>query len=195
MATKKTRLDERRREVLKDLVTKLVVVDQREAEREAMAKQLDAEVLRLVLDRYPQSDMKTLLKYDVAVQDRWITLQLTNGRVVQVLLDGDDSNLPLVSASFNCGHRICRAGDLVTELYQSLERMAGSIQEEKRQLQAPYFKLIRGANTYEDVLAVWPEAEQVRAELGATGTGIVRGLDEADIAAIQADMARRNSGE
>ena len=192
MATK-TRLNEWRRDILRSLATTLVTADpELLGERECVAKNLSEAVRGLVVARYPQDDMKVLLKYDMATRDKCIRLRFDNGREEQTNLL--EEPFPLRPGG-PCHRYVYLAPDSVKDLFETVERLDRVISASVVERLKPYLKLVSSSQTYEDVLAVWPEAEKARESIGATLNGIVTSVTAEEIEAIQADMARRNTGE
>jgi hypothetical protein len=183
----KTRLTQSGRASLSALVRR-VVTSPVEAMLERNAYATAAPLVRTLVEaRYPPADMAVMKRYDAAFPDSCIQLQLTAGGMVQFNFEDEG---PLCPRNRGCTGRVYLADDAVTGAFEGWQRAVEAHHGALMRKHADYYALIQNARHFEDVLAVWPEAEECRSACGAGTVAI--GLTEDVLARIRSDVAARS---
>lgn len=183
----KTRLNNHSRDVLNRLAERLVQVS--DDELRASQKDGDTLVRKMVEHRYPPKDMKVLRQYEQAHEDRCIRVRLHAGGDFQWNIRKDSPSV-WQPGRYSCSnmHLADESTTAAIELFRKLE---ADFKKRRAEKLAPYYKLINSSSTFEAVVSVWAEAEQVRAECGARSSAVVGAVTPEIIDAIHADMAER----
>lgn len=179
----KLRLNLSMRSALHSLAQKLVECP---AEKSALASAYVTAanlVCKTVESVLPPSDMKILRKYDCAAIADCIRLQLAAGGIVR--FDFNKNTGPL-----SIGRRIFLADVPTTVAYNVWDAANSAHQEALNAKLSDYHALINSCAYYEDAVAVWPEAEQLRAQFGQ---GALIAFSPDVVARIRADVATRVS--
>lgn len=181
----KTRLNQRMRDVLGAHARKLVSCPKEKAAADESYKATADAVRKLIEARFPPKDMAVLKRYDVGRADPCIRLQLTNG-TFYVWQFRPECGVP-VQPGQNCKTHL--ADEAVTAAVQNDIKAGDDLKVALEKKLADYYSLIAAATTFEAVCEVWPEAEQVRSQCGATA--IVIAVTPDVVARIRADVAGR----
>lgn len=114
--------------------------------------------------RYPRKDMLICKKYDVAAIDDCI--KITHVGALVSMFTFKKGRGPLAAKSTTQG--IIYQTDAAT--FDAVENWVNAVatyKKAKERKLTDYRSLINHARTYEQVLAVWPEAEAVRSDMGS----------------------------
>ena len=182
---RKTRLTKYSRERLCALARYLVKVPDADLKKAHTAASLA--VRTLITTKYPPEDMAVLRRYNLGREDRCVRLRLRSGGDYQFNLSKDEPGVWHAN-SYCHMHLADEATTLTVEAFRKVETIHEELVEKKLE---PYYKLINGSATFEAVLEIWPEAEQVRSQCGASATALVGAVTAEVVAAIQVDMASR----
>lgn len=182
----KTRINESIRSYLRELVSHHVRCDVEEREASDARHKAEKLVLAMVLDKYPPREMKLLLKWDVAVRDQCIRLQLTAGGVEMFCLSGEEKDWPLrPRTQYGCSGHIYAADAATSDAVGAWVLARKNAADALRAKHSDYLALIRHARTLEDIEAVWPLASKVRDRLNKQLPVI---LSDEVVARIRADV-------
>lgn len=177
----KLRLTQAMRTRLRHLANKVVSCPTERATLTAAYKTAAVAVRKAVEKSLPPADMKVLRKYDQAAVDDCIRLNLTAGGVVVFRFDEDTGPVSI-------GCRIFLADEQTTAAYNSWKAADDTWHKALRTKLSDYDALIDGATYYQDVVEVWPEAEQLRTEFGG---GSLIAFSPDVVARIRADVKTR----
>jgi hypothetical protein len=147
-------------------------------------------VTAAVVAAYPPKDMKVLEKYGAAKRDTCIQY---GGRYdhESSFMFNEAAEAPLVPRHTGCGDRgyvwSKEAKDALNAYVLARQAHAKAV----RTKQDDYIRLIDGSRTFNDVVAVWPAAEQLRSNLipATVEQRALAVLSEEAIARIKADNA------
>lgn len=181
----KTRLSQGSRSVLQRHATKLVECPKEHAANETAHTAAYAAVRKMVETRYPPKDMAVLKRYGTADACLEVRIQLAAGGVTKWWFRTADK-CPLSPSWTNILYITDEATTKVLERHQETERALKDALSKKL---SDYVSLISAANTFEDVLEVWPEAEAVRSQCGASA--IIVAVTPEVVARIRADVRAR----
>lgn len=182
----KTRLNDRIRQVLRNHARTLVACPIEQSAADGTYKEAATLVRKMIEARYPIRDMAVLKKYEQAHECHHIDMQLHAGGFQGWNFRHDDK------APFQPGQHGCKvhlADEAVTAAVQKSLAAEDALKEALGKKLGDYYALIAAANTFEDVCEVWPEAELVRAQCGASAVVIAVTPDV--VARIRADVATR----
>lgn len=161
------------------------------AERKRLDKTLEkaAALVRKVIEtKYPAADMAVLAKYQYGREDTCFKLRLADGSIDEFRFpDGQGIR---VANRYYLGD-IYDAGDAKTTAAAKVWRTAAdAFEAERKKRIAAYEALIAAARYFEDVTAVWVEAEELREAI--CGKVHLPALLTEDLAVtIQADAQER----
>lgn len=184
----KTRLTQHHRDTLVLLAFNLVKAPAEQAALDASYEVASAAVRVLVLAKYPHKDMLILKRYDAARPDPCIYLDSTGGRLRFEFRTAEEA--PLVPSNRGCGSRSYLPEP---EAAASVEAWSAAVKTLKEALDgkmADYKGLITASRTFEDVVEVWPEAEQLRTRICGARQALSIVSDEL-VARIRADVQAR----
>lgn len=189
MMMARTRLTQNARSVLNGLARKLITTPvETQALKDAYAVALSGVIAAVELS-YLQKDMKILARYEVAFRDTCIKLQ-ADGRYVRQFIINSDAEASLVPRRNGCSARVYLVEDAVWEsigIWETAKKTADTARNQKR---ADYEGLIAASRFFEDVVEVWPEAEQLRTQICGQRTAL--SIVSPDLVSrIRADVAGR----
>jgi len=149
-------------------------------------------VIDTVTAKYPAKDMKVLDKYGAAVHEKRVAYGgYYDNESTFYFLDKDAQSAPLVPRHVTHNHisygwtkEVRAALDAYVLARQALNK---ALDEKK----ADYTRLIEGSRTFNEVVAVWPAAEQLRPKIvpATVEQRALAVLSEEAIARIKADNA------
>lgn len=183
------RLSQYDRQRLCEYASKLVLAS---ADTSALdnAYAVAAEAVRAEVEKkFPPRDMKVLARYDAAKPDACIYVSRGYGdRDRFCFRDGDA--VPLRPSHGGCGYRtFLLEAEAVTALDAFVDADKAFKAETEKRL-ADYRALIASVNTFNEVVAVWAEAESLRESIVGTATALVV-LNNEIVERIQRDAAAR----
>lgn len=177
----KIRLNGAYRDKLNSLAQKLVSCPAEKGTMEA-AYTIAAHLVRQMVEAVlPRADMLILQKYDRAQVDDCIRTTLTAGGMVQFNFDKGTGPL-------SPGCRTFLADEATTHALTAYRTANGKYHETLQAKLSDYNAVIYTARYFEDVVEIWPEAEQLRSSFGTFAVSMVTGDV---IARIRQDMATR----
>lgn len=155
------------------------------ADAKAYAKAMPI-VRKIVEKKYPPADMKLLAKYEAAVPDRCIRLQLAAGGVEQFCFR-DEADFPLRPNGYNggCNRHIYATDEKATEIVSACLTVAAAFKKAMATKLGDYNALIDHSTTLEQVEGVWPAASALRVRLNRAVPVV---LSDEVIARIRADV-------
>jgi hypothetical protein len=171
------------RSCLNELARELVSAPDEDAALTNAYQAASVLVRRTVEAALPPSDMQVLRKYDCARIDDCIRLNLPAGGVVRFQFDEETGPLSISG----CG-RIFNADD---ETMHAVNAWQDALRAQQKAISlklSDYGALIAIARNYEDVVEVWPEAEQLRSQFDA---GYLTVFSPDVIARIRSDVQTR----
>ncbi len=183
------RLSTEKRDKLNSYVNKIVTCPVEKEALDAAYARAAPLVRYAVLDKYPLKDMKILAEYEAAWVDNCIKLVLTAGGVEEFQFRDDTG--PLVAKKTTKG-QIYQAGPEATDAVADWVLASRAYHIAMKRKRDDYHSLIAASTTFEQVVAIWPEAEALAGEL--RGTSLIMLSDEV-IARIQADVKSRAEGK
>jgi hypothetical protein len=158
-----TRLNDAHRMKLYELRDKIVGCPAEHAMFRQAYEQAAPLVRVAVTKKYPEKDMKVCARYEAAHGDDCIKLTLSAGGVQEFNFDKDTG--PLVVKKTYSG-QMYAADDLTTTAVLEWVTARDSHKAALKQKHEDYGALIRNARTLDEVVEVWPEAEQLRTMFG-----------------------------
>lgn len=181
----KTRMNQGHRDALVSFARRYLENLYPATEVDAAYATADKAVRRLVEQAFPKKETKTLLKYDVAEPVSSIRVQLTAGGIDMFTFTSDSENYPLVPRRSNWSS-VCIPGDQqATEAITTYNHLYKNRDETIKNRLKDYRDLISFSKHVEDLLAVWPEADEV-AKTMVKSQALVR-MNPAVIERIQSD--------
>jgi len=159
----KTRMNEGLRDVLKALAVKVITCPKEQAAEEKAYAKAAPLVLATVQKKYPPRDMRVLAKYDKASHDDCIKLQLGAGGVEQ--FDFRKEKGPIVAYK-TYSSPIYAADSKTTDAVSEWCAARDALKAAQKSKQDDYAALIMSATHLDDIIEVWPEAEQFRPKQG-----------------------------
>lgn len=182
-----TRLLEWHRRDLRALANRVIDCPAEMKAEEAAYQRAAPMVRKIVRTKFPPVDMAILAKYEVTRTDPCINLQFTAGGVDQFLFRKDD-DVPSVPRPRNCSNRVYLTNERETE---AVQKWLAAYEANKKALETKretYRSFIETASTFEQILAIWPEAEELKPRFVKN---LPIALNDEAIAAITADSQRR----
>lgn len=152
------RLNDNLRSRLNKLRAEIVKCPVELAAVEAMYNVAEPLVRATVVAAYPPADMEILKKYEVAFVDDCIKLQLTSGGVDQ--FNFKTGTGPMVAKPTYTG-KIYLADEETTDAVANWSRAKSNLSLALGRKHEDYRSLITSARTLEEVIEIWPEAEQI----------------------------------
>ncbi len=139
--------------------------------------------------KFPKKDMDVLKKYEVARQDSCVYFSGAGAQYGQFEFRDGDASTPWQPQARYCNQRtpyaLDEAGTEAVVSYQAaLEAHTTSI----KQRYADFRALIKTAVTFNELVAVWPAAEELRERIVGVGTSLLVMNDDV-MARIKADPA------
>lgn len=181
------RLSMNDREQLKKLAEKLVSETQDRSELDK-AYSVAAQAIRASLERqYPRKDMLVLKRYDLAVEDTCV--YVSRGyydRDQFVFATAQES--PLRPSAQRCNHRTfgLEGDDLAA--FDAWKSATDLFNEAKRKRYRDFVALIDGSTKFNQIVEVWPAAEQMRETICGKSTALMV-LSHEVVDRIKADPA------
>lgn len=183
----KLRLTHSARSMLDQLYRKTVTCPAEMAAVEKAYVKVAPVVRKAVEAKWPVADMAALRKYQTALHDKCIKLQLTAGGVDEFkFAETDDA--PLRPDRYDCRHQIYLTDERLTKAFEVWKAATDALKAASLQKEKDYNALIQGSTYLEEVEAVWPEASQIRVRLHSN---LPATLTNDTIARIKADAATR----
>lgn len=181
-----TRLNSNHRSLLIALMERVVdcPVEQK-AEQTTYDKALPV-ARKLVEAAFPPSDMAVFRKYEQARQDRCVRFQVPDGSVMQFEFRADDA--PWIPSRGNCSSRLYIADEKQGAALEKWKDAAQNFKKALEQKKTDYRNFINSSATFEQVIAVWPEAEQVASQIREN---LPAAINPEVLARITADSQKR----
>jgi hypothetical protein len=172
----KTRLTNNKRELLTKLARKLVTeMFRKRLKMDKVDADFRTYLIKKIRADYPEADMAVLKKYGSAST---LTGTYSYDRHLRLCLDSESSTVRVYSPdaevgsilipSSSRGNIINVTGPVARQWFEKHKHLNAIISEKM----ADYESLINTANTYEDVLDLWPSAESLRKEITGTVTAL-----------------------
>jgi hypothetical protein len=168
------RLNAGHRDALKSLANKLIVsTADRGALDKAYAEAAKA-VNALMVKLYPPADMAVLRKYGQATPDQCVFLSTGGSNYERFEFRADDPLIPVrPGSSRSCNHRTPHLLDEAQERAVKAHTDAKKAYEKDiAQRRKDFDTLIDSALTFEELVAVWPSADQLRERILGTSRAI-----------------------
>lgn len=180
-----TRLTWDKRQKLNQLASRLVVTPEEDKAIKVAYRKAAPLVRAAVEARYPHKDMLICKKYSAASIDDCIKVTHENGLVTQFIYHKGKGPLAVKTTQQGVIYQADAETFGAVEDWIKAQEVRAKARDQKM---SDYRALVNHSRTYEQVLSVWPEAEAVRTEMGATAL-IVLSDDVVD--RIKADVASR----
>lgn len=162
----------------------------------ADATQMDAAYVEItkairaeVEKQFPPKDMKVLAKYDAAGPDRCIYVSRGYGDRDRFCFRDGDAH-PVRPSHGGCGYRTFLLEEPVVVLLDAFKDAEKEYDAAIAGKLADYKALISTVNTFNEVAAVWPEAEDLREAIVGSATAMVV-LNNDIVERIRSDAATR----
>lgn len=182
------RLNQKNREVLmqfaRETVTSPETAEKADAAYEAAAKAVRAHIDQ----RYPPKDMKVLARYQVASQDffinagSWLKEETFSFRVT-------DPRAPVLPKMSSCNRPHLQWSAEERKLLEQYHLTNNIHKDALKTKLGHYNNLIIGAQTFEDIIAVWPGAAKLRRQMDPKKPPSLLPVSQASIDFIKADNA------
>lgn len=188
MAAKK--LNVGHRDALKSLANKLIAqtLDTSALDKAyaACAKAISAHMKK----RYPPADMAVLEKYGVARADDCIYVSTGGSNYERFEFRKGDDLIPVrPGGRYDCNSRTpILLSDSEEKAFEAFKSAKRALDTEREQRRKDFYTLIDSARTYEELVAIWPAADQLRERILSTSRAICVMSDEV-VARIRADAA------
>jgi hypothetical protein len=170
---KNKRLSLSNRQVLFDLASKQVRATADTAIVDAAYDAAADAIHAVLVGKFPQKDMKVLARYDCAQEDACIYISSGGYRNDRFeFRDGDKRIVfrPGTSCNQRSPHLLDGEAQLAFDAFQLATKARDA--EIKARL-SDYKALIYGANTFNEVVAVWPAADALRDSIIGSGTALM----------------------
>lgn len=189
-------LNKGHREALESLAHKLVIETQDRAALDAAYEACANMVKGLVEAKFPPADMAVLKKYDQAYPDGCIYISAGWGGYERFNFRDGDERVPMRPGDrYGCNSRNpYLLNDEQTALYDAFKFADREHSDAIKTRYADYRALIQSARTFEELVEVWPAAEQLRERICGQSRAIAV-MSEEVVARIKADPAATISTE
>lgn len=180
------RLNPAARRALNNLVTEIVHSPETQAAVETAYRAARDRLIPIILERFPSDDMAVLRRYDCIETADYIDICLDNDNRGWARFAFHEGEAPTRPERGRVGLIV----DFETfQLVVAWSHACDTHRETLSGIRGDYSALIRSAKTFEEVVEVWPEAEQCRSRI--RGLPVVANINPDLIARLRADMARR----
>lgn len=180
-----TRLNQGHRDALMTLAHRVVDCPAEAKAEEAAYQKAAAAVRKIVEKRFVPADMAVFKKYEMTQQDTCIMLQLTAGGVERFMLRSEDG---VTVPAGSCNRRIYLTDEKQTELVTTWVATANALKNAKEKKLNDYRAFIQSSTTFEQVVEIWPEANELASRIVGN---LPIAVSEETLAAITADAQRR----
>ena len=181
-------LNKTHRETLENLANRLVHETADKSAVDAAYNACADMVSKLVKAKYPEADMAVLQKYDVGRKDSCIYLSAGYGGMERFSFRSSDERIPHVPDRY-CNNRTpYLLTDEQVALYDAFKKADVEFQQAIRSRLADYRALIANARTFEELVEIWPAADQLREKICGTSRAVSVMSDDV-LARIKADAA------
>lgn len=184
----KTRLCYQHRNYLNDLAKKLVHAPAEQSAMDAAYSAAAVAISAMVVAKYPIKDMLVLKRYDAARFDQCIFLDDAGGRMRFDFRTEEEA--PLVPCRFGCNSRVFVPDPEIRAITDAWNDAVFAHKEALAAKLGDYRSLIAAAKTFEDVVEIWPEAEQLRNVI-CKGSVALSVVSDDLVARIRADVQAR----
>lgn len=167
----KTRLNKNHRRMLR---RRLEDCDMAPKEQKAADKTYAraAALVRADFDKaYPPEDMALLRKYEVARKDQCIRGATSEGRFIGFEFRHDDDLTPWAPARY-CRSRSIPFNTKTLDAIEKAEVAKDALIKAQKEVRDLYHPLINSVRYFEDVVEVWPAAEQWRSRICGQSTAV-----------------------
>jgi hypothetical protein len=181
-----TRLTQNHRSLLYALVNQIVDCPAEiKAERRAYDRAMPA-ACKIVETMFAPKDMEVFAKYDRAMRDGCINVQLSDGDTMQFKFATDDAPRRPSGGSYR--NQIYLADERQSGLIEAWKDAAAALDTATEKKRAEYSALIEGSTYFETLLDIWPEAAQLsdRTKINLPAT-----VNSEMMARIKADSEQR----
>lgn len=179
------RMNDALRERLNKLVETTVTFPDLDSAIDQLYRDAAPLVWKAVEAKYPQKDMKICAKYEAASVDDCIDLQLTAGGVNRFHFRKGTGPLVVKKTYHN---QVYLADEDTTNAVLAWLDAVDKRNENVKAVQNDYRALIKSARTLEEIIEIWPQAEEVSQYARSQALTV---LSEDVIARIKADAAKR----
>lgn len=187
---KNKRLSQANRDTLYGFAKKQITATESSADLDAAYEAAAQAVHDAVVAKYPQKDMLVLERYAAATRDACIYVSSGHYDYNQFRFRDGDKRIPLrPGRGDGCNSRnafMLEGAPL--ETYEAFVASTKAHETEIARRLSDYKALILGANTFNEVVAIWPAAEALRESIVGTGTALTV-LSSDVVARIRADAA------
>lgn len=177
-----------------------------EADAENAAYSIAAPLVRKAVEKkYPNKDMLVLQRYGVTINGDFIKMRMSDGEVMQFVFNGADEGeqnkteshgkipgklkSPLRPDTYGDRNCVFIVDGTTEDAVKAWSVVTKKHKDALSQKLTDYCDLIDTTRYFEDVLAIWPEAEQVRTLCGAAALTVM--VKDEVIERIQADVKNR----
>lgn len=190
----KTKLTKTHRYILKDHVKELVKETEEENKISRKRKEKVEKALTKLLEKeLPKKDYEILEKYDCLKSTS--SLKIKNSKID---FEFSDAIIPFQTENiltFPTTHRSLNwmgweVPEETLELLKNHKRLDKALSDNYSTIRKNYFILIEDSKYYEDVVAVWPEAQEVQSDIICNSLELSR-VNNNVIDSIKADIRRR----
>jgi hypothetical protein len=186
---RKTRLNKAHRSRLRQLFNEIVKCPAEESALALAYQKAEPLVRATVVAEYPPKDMKVLERYEVATQDDCVKLRLTRGG--DVLFRFKPQTGPIVpDGAATYSGKFFLTDEQTTKAVEEWDKATKGLEKALHAKKTDYDALIDTALFFEDVTAIWVEAEKIRPVITKQLTALVA-LNPTIIQRIKADVQAR----
>jgi len=190
-ALKNKRLSQGDRDVLYRFALKCVKETQDTSELDAAYDAAAQVVHDALIEKYPQKDMKVLARYDAAVSDACVYVSKGYYDYDQFCFREGDKRIPLRPTGRGCNSRnafMLEGGR--EDIYSTYTKAKGAHDAAVKQRYNDYKALIYAAKTFNEVVEVWPQADNLRTTIVGSHSALVV-LSSEVVERIKADPAHQ----
>jgi hypothetical protein len=191
-AAKNKRLSQGDRDALYSFARKCVTETQDSTALDTAYDAAAQVVHDLLVEKYPQNDMKVLARYDAAAEDNCVYVSNGGfGDYDQFCFRDGDKRIPLRPSARGYNRRTpFMLEGAQAETYSTYKKTKAAFEGGIKQRYADYKALIFAAKTFNEVAEIWPQAEQLRMAIVGTSSSLVV-LSNDVVERIKADPAHK----
>lgn len=181
-------LNKTHRDALERLANQLVHATADKTKVDAAYTACASMVSRIVKTKYPEADMKVLEKYGAGRKDACIFLSAGYGGYERFSFRDNDERIPYVPDRYCNNRRPHLLNDDQVEVYEAFKKADAEFRADTARRFKDYCTLITNARTFEELVEIWPAADQLREKICGTSR-VVSVMSDDVLARIKADAA------